>query len=64
MPDIQTGLGFLATIIPIWLVPVLADSVGWGPAFSILAIGPLLGIAAMMRLRSMPESVALALGRR
>ena len=60
----QTGLGFLITIVPIWLVPVMSDSVGWGPAFAILGIGPALGIAAMLRLRSMPESAALALGRR
>jgi len=60
----QTGVGFLLTIIPIRLVPVLADSIGWGPAFAALGIGPALGIAAMLRLRSMPESAALALGRR
>ena len=60
----QTGLGFLITIVPIWLVPVVVDSMGWGPAFAILAIGPALGTAAMLRLRSMPEAAALALGRR
>ncbi len=60
----QTGLGFLITIVPIWLVPVLADSVGWGLAFAMLGIGPALGIVAMLRLRSMPESAACALGRR
>jgi len=60
----QTGLGFLITIVPIWLVPVMVESVGWGLAFAILAIGPALGTAAMLRLRSMPESSAMALGRR
>ncbi|PKB81152.1 MAG: hypothetical protein BZY88_07015 [SAR202 cluster bacterium Io17-Chloro-G9] len=60
----QTGLGFLLTIVPIWLVPVLADSVGWGLAFAMLAAGPILGTAAMLRLRSMDESTAMAMGRR
>ena len=60
----QTGIGFLLTIAPIRFLPVMADSVGWGPAFAVLAIGPALGIAAMLRLRSMPEAAAMALGRR
>jgi hypothetical protein len=60
----QTGVGFLLTIIPIRLVPEVADWIGWGPAFAALGIGPALGIAAMLRLRSMPASAALALGRR
>ena len=60
----QTGLGFLLTIIPIRLVPILSDWVGWGLAFAVLGIGPALGITAMLRLRSMPESLACALGRR
>jgi MFS family permease len=58
----QTGVGFLLTIVPIRLVPVVADWIGWGPAFAALGIGPAFGIAAMLWLRSMPESAALALG--
>ena len=61
---LQTGLGFLITIVPIWLVPVVAASSGWGVAFAILAVGPALGTVAMLRLRPMPEAAALALGRR
>ena len=53
----QTGLGFLITVVPIWLVPVLSDSVVWGLAFALLGAGPALGIAAMLRLRSMPNSI-------
>ena len=60
----QTGIGFLLTIPPIWLTPMVADSWGWGPAFAILGIGPLLGIVPMLRLRAMPESLACAMGRR
>ena len=60
----QTGIGFLLTIAPIRFLPVMADSAGWGPAFAVLAIGPALGTAAMLRLRTMPEAAAMALGRR
>ena len=60
----QTGIGFLLTIVPIRFLPVMADAVGWGPAFAVLAIGPALGIAAMLRLRAMPEAEGMALGRR
>lgn len=64
MLTFQTGLGFALTAISIRLVPIVENSAGWGWAFAILAIGPALGIAAMMRLRSVPESLNLAGGRR
>lgn len=64
MLTFQTGLGFALTAISIRLVPIIENSAGWGWAFAILAIGPALGIAAMMRLRSVPESLKLASGRR
>ncbi len=60
----QTGIGFLLTIVTIELVPLIADSAGWGLAFALLSIGPMAGIYAMVRLRALPESAALALGRR
>jgi MFS family permease len=60
----QTGMGFLLTIVPIWLVPRVAESWGWGWAFAMLAVGPILGTVAMLRLRAMPESLACAQGRR
>ena len=34
----------MLTIIPIWLVAIVSDSLGWGPAFALLGIGPALGI--------------------
>lgn len=64
MLTFQTGLGFALTVITIRLVPVIENAAGWGPAFALLAIGPALGAAAMMRLRSLPESRAMAGGRR
>ncbi len=61
---IQTCLGFLLTTFSIKLIPILVDAVGWRYAFAALAPGPLFGVIAMLRLRSLPESVKIAGGRR
>jgi MFS family permease len=60
----QTCAGFALTMVSIWLVPPLAQWVGWRWAFAGLAVGPFLGIVAMARLRALPESVQLAGGKR
>ena len=60
----QTCIGFLITTISIRLMPLLVDAVGWSWAFVALAPGPFLGIAAMMRLRGLPEASKIAGGRR
>jgi MFS family permease len=60
----QTCVGFALTTISIWLLPPIVAAVGWRWAFATLAIGPFLGVIAMARLRSAPESLALASGRR
>jgi len=60
----QTCIGFLITTVSIRMMPSLVERVGWQYAFAALAIGPLLGIVAMMRLRAAPESVRIAQGRR
>jgi MFS family permease len=61
---IQTCLGFLLTIVSIKLIPRFVDVVGWRYAFMILAPGPLFGVIAMLRLRTLPEAVKIAHGRR
>jgi MFS family permease len=63
---IQTAAGFLLTAVTIWGVSLLdpGDAAGWRLAFAILALGPAVGIWAMWRLRSRPESVQMASGRR
>jgi sugar phosphate permease len=61
---IQTSLGFLLTLGSIQLVPIIVDAAGWPGAFALLAIGPALGIVAMLWLRRLPESLALASGHR
>jgi MFS family permease len=60
----QTCLGFALTMASIWLIPPVVQGVGWRWAFSVLAIGPVLGVLAMARLRSLPEARLLAGGRR
>ena len=59
---LQTGLGFLLTLVTIRGVPLIAEAVGWQWAFPWLAIGPVLGIAAMVVLRRSPIKARLAGG--
>jgi MFS family permease len=59
---LQTSLGFLLTLITIWLIPLLEEWVGWGWAFAFLAPGPAVGIWAMGTLRRSPAAVRLANG--
>jgi MFS family permease len=63
---IQTALGFVLTGVTILLVGALApaDGTGWRIAFGLLAIGPLIGIAAMGLLRRRPDATLMAGGRR
>ncbi len=48
---LQTSLGFLLTAISIWTMVAIETRFGWGIAFSLLAVGPALGIAAILRLK-------------
>ncbi|MBI3368544.1 MAG: MFS transporter [Burkholderiales bacterium] len=61
---VQTCTGFLLTLASIHLLPHVVDLAGWRGAFTMLAIGPILGCVAMARLRARPEAVRLAGGRR
>ena len=61
---IQTCVGFLLTTVSIELVPYVQRQVGWKYAFAVLAPGPLLGVVAMLRLRSLPEAKLIAHGKR
>jgi MFS family permease len=60
----QTALGFLLTLITIHALPYAVELLSWRYAFAVLAIGPIVGIAAMARLRGLPEASKLAGGRR
>ena len=62
---LQTAAGFLLTGVTIVGVGLIAPvEQAWGLAFGILALGPLVGIAAMWRLRRRPEATRMAGGRR
>ncbi len=61
---LQTSLGFLLTMLTIRLVPLVEARIGEQWSFSILAIGPILGIFAMLALRRDPASVKIAGGKR
>ncbi len=60
---IQTCAGYLLTLLSIQLVPLVQGHLGWPGAFTMLAIGPLLGCIAMWRLRSDPEARRIAGGK-
>ena len=64
--SLQTAAGFLLTGVTIVGVGLLdpGDRSAWSLAFAILAIGPLVGIAAMLRLRRRPDALRMAGGRR
>ncbi len=61
---VQTCLGFLLTVATIRLVPALTARWGWSAALATLAIGPVCGVASMLRLRRLPEARRMASGRR
>lgn len=58
----QVAIGFTVTVVTIWLIPIVEQAVGWRWSFTILALGPLVGIAAMLRLKRSPEAAQLAGG--
>jgi MFS family permease len=60
---LQTSLGFLLTLVTIRLTPTLEGYFGWNWAFAYLALGPMIGIWAMYRLRQLPEAEKLAGGK-
>jgi len=64
MLTVQTCIGFLITLVSIHLLSDAVELLGWRHAFSLLALGPLLGVIAMLRLRRRPEAAAMAGGRR
>jgi MFS family permease len=60
---VQLAVGFTLTVITIWLVPVMRDRFGWHAALGMLAVGPVLGVASMLRLKNLPEAAQIASGR-
>ncbi len=64
--SLQVAAGFTLTTITILGIGLLGptDGSGWRIAFATLALGPLIGIVAMWRLRGRPEAVLMADGHR
>jgi MFS family permease len=60
---LQLAVGYTLTAVTIWLIPLLEDAVGWRWAFAFLALGPALGVLAMLRLKYLPEAGRIAGGR-
>ena len=61
---LQLALGFALTVASIRLVPLTGGAIGWRYALVPLAIGPVAGTFAMLRLRTLPAARRLADGRR
>jgi MFS family permease len=53
---IQTSAGFLLTMLPMQLVPLIAQHAGWRWGFTLLALGPVAGIAAIRNLAAVRRS--------
>ncbi len=64
MLTVQTAMGFTLTLITIHLMPYFVAAVGWRLAFLPLALGPIVGVIAMARLRRHPAALKLAGGMR
>ncbi len=47
---LQTALGFALTAVTVQATPLLANAFGWPAVLAGLALGPMVGIAAMLRL--------------
>jgi MFS family permease len=64
--SVQTAVGFTLTGFTILGVGVIdpADATGWQLAWVILALGPAVGIAAMIKLRRRPDATRMASGHR
>lgn len=56
MLTVQNCLGFLLTVVAIQAVPAVLPDLGWRGAFATLAIGPALGILAMIRLDALSRA--------
>ncbi|WP_374763451.1 MFS transporter [Yunchengibacter salinarum] len=49
--SLQTALGFLLTVGTVQLAPSVAAAIGWRGTLALLALGPLFGSLAMLRLK-------------
>ena len=64
--SLQVAAGFLLTSVTILILGLVdtTDPGSWRIAFAVLALGPVVGIIAMWRLRQRPEALRMASGHR
>ena len=60
---IQTALGFMLTVVTIFIVPLIAEATSWRWAFLILVPGPVVGVYAMVLLKRSEWAHHIAGGR-
>ena len=60
---LQLAVGFVLSVVTIWLIPVVVAAGSWAWAFAMLAPGPFIGVVAMARLRKAPEAALIGGGR-
>jgi MFS family permease len=61
---LQTSLGFLVTTVSLQALPWVREQLGWRAAFALLALGPVVGVVAMWKLRRSDEAKKIALGKK
>lgn len=59
----QIAIGFTISAATIWIIPIAEEAFTWRWAFAVLALGPAIGVAAMLRLKNLPEAARIAGGR-
>lgn len=58
----QIAIGFTVSAATIWIIPLVEELTTWRWAFAALAVGPVAGIVAMLRLKRLPEAAKIAGG--
>ncbi len=61
---VQTSVGFGITLISIRLLPSFVHTVSWSFGFTLLVLGPLIGILSLILLRKEPESTKIGQGKK
>ena len=55
---LQLAIGYVLTVPTLWLIPIVHGAFGWGAAFALLALGPLVGTIAMQKLARIEKRYA------
>jgi len=58
----QIAIGFTISAATIWIIPLAEGLTTWRWAFAVLALGPVIGIVAVLRVKRLPEAAKIAGG--